>query len=35
MKWFLAKAALFAIIARPLIGAGAPPVRIVQGPGAV
>ena len=35
MKWFLAKAALLAIIAWPLIGAGAPPVRIVQGPGAV
>jgi alpha-glucosidase (family GH31 glycosyl hydrolase) len=35
MKSFLAKAALFAIIACPLIGAGTPPVRIVQGPGAV
>jgi alpha-glucosidase len=35
MKRFFAKAALFALLAWPLTGAGAPPIRIVQGPGAV
>ncbi len=35
MKSFVTNAALFAIIACPLIGADAPPVRIVQGSGAV
>jgi hypothetical protein len=35
MKWFFAKAALFAILTWPLIGAEAPPLRIVQGSGAV
>src|ERR1035438_2251187 len=35
MKFFFAKAAMFAFVAGLLIGAGAPPVRIVQGSGAV
>ncbi len=35
MNWFFAKAALFALIAWPLIGAEAPSLRIVQGSGAV